>query len=161
MTKSNFEIWYRSFVANYYESLDSLGKQKMDFRLGKMRANYNRMYNEGEKPADTLKMEKVKAFPTKIAILINNNTVSSGELFTMIARQSSKVMVTGTNTGGMIDYGNVVVYKTSCPVIRVQLPTNRYLWLDSGFSVDKQGLQPDIILSGNDWIEKAIRIIKR
>ena len=161
MTRSNFDIWYKSFISNYYESLDSAGKLKMDIRLSKMKANFDRMYNEDERPADTLRMDKVKTSPQKIALLINNNTVSSGELFTMIARQSSKVVVAGTHSGGMIDYGNVVIYKTSHPPIRIQLPTNRYLWLNSGYSVDRQGLQPEIVLSGNDWIEQAIGIIKK
>lgn len=161
MTRSNFDTWYKSFISNYYESLDSAGKLKIDARLSKMKANFDRMYNEDERPADTLRMDKVKPFPAKIALLINNNTVSSGELFTMIARQSSKVIVAGTNSGGMIDYGNVVIYKTSHPAIRIQLPTNRYLWLNSGYSVDRQGLHPEIALTGNDWIEQAIGIIKK
>jgi hypothetical protein len=160
MTKSNYDIWYNSFISNHYNSLDSIGKNKLDERLNKMKANYDKMYNEDGQITDTLKMESAKTFPKKIALLINRNTVSSGELFTMIARQSDKVIVLGENSGGMMDYGNIVNYRTMCPTIRVQLPTNRQLWLDKGISVDKEGLQPDIYLTGKDWTAQAIKIIK-
>lgn len=161
LTKSNFDIWYKSYISNYYESLDSAGKNKLDVRFNKMKANYDKMYNEDGKPTDTLKMAKAKPFPKKIALLINENTVSSGELFTMVARQSNKVVVVGVNSGGMMDYGNVVHYKTACSTFRIQLPTNRQLWLDTGFSVDKEGIRPDIYLKGSDWTEQAIKIIKK
>jgi C-terminal processing protease CtpA/Prc len=102
----------------------------------------------------------VKVNPKKIALLINKNTVSSGELFTILARQSDKVIVMGTNSGGMMDYGNVVTYKTSFPTIKIQLPINRQLWLDNNFSVDKEGLKPDVYLKEDNWIEQAIKLIK-
>jgi hypothetical protein len=160
MTENNFDLWYKTYLSNYYENLDSIGRNKQDIRFNKMKASYGKMYIEDGKPTDTLKMENTKPFPHKIALLINKNTLSSGELFTMIARQSDKVIVMGENSGGMMDYGNIVHYKTNCATIRVQLPTNRQLWLDTGFSVDNAGLKPDIYLKGNDWIEQAIRMIK-
>ncbi len=78
----------------------------------------------------------------------------------MLARQSDKVMVLGQNSGGMMDYGNIVPYKTSYPTIRVQLPMDRQLWLSTGYSVDKEGLKPDIYLKGKNWIKQAIKKLK-
>ena len=161
MTESNYKIWYNTYIRNYYESLDSSDRIKLDERLNKMKANYNTMYNDDEKQTDTMYMEKVKPFPRKIALLINKNTVSSGELFAMIARQSDKVVVMGENSGGMMDYGNIVTYKTTCSPLRIQLPVNRQLWLETGFSVDKEGLTPDIYLTGKNLTEQAIRLIKK
>ncbi|MBP7645042.1 MAG: hypothetical protein KA767_16980, partial [Saprospiraceae bacterium] len=161
LTKSNYEIWYNSYISNYYENLDSIGKSKLDVRLNKMKANYGTMYNDGDKLTDTLKMEVIKPYPKKIALLINENTVSSGELFTMIARQSAKVKVMGANSGGMMDYGNIVNYKTICSTMRLQIPTDRQLWLETGFSVDKEGLKPDFYLTGENWVDQAIKIIKK
>ena len=161
LTKSNYEIWYNSYISNYYENLDSIGKSKLDVRLNKMKANYGTMYNDGDKLTDTLKMEVIKPYPKKIALLINENTVSSGELFTMIARQSAKVKVMGANSGGMMDYGNIVNYKTICSTMRLQIPTDRQLWLETGFSVDKEGLKPNFYLAGENWVDQAINIIKQ
>ena len=67
----------------------------------------------------------------------------------------------GTNSGGMMDYGNIVPYKTNCATIKVQLPIDRQLWLDTGFSVDKEGLQPEINLKGKNWTEQAVKIITK
>lgn len=159
MTQSNFEKWYQ-FIEVYYENADAKTKKALDERMSKMKAHYGKLYNESGTQTDTLKLDKVKINPKKIALLINENTVSSGELFTMVARQSNKVEVMGTNSGGMMDYGNIVHYKTNCSTIRIQLPTNRQLWLDTGFSVDKEGLKPDIYLKGNDWTEQAVKLIK-
>ncbi|MGE6221750.1 S41 family peptidase, partial [Nubsella zeaxanthinifaciens] len=158
MTPSNFEKWYH-FIADYYENADTKTKQTLDERMRKMKAHYGELYNESGTQTDTLRIDKAKANPKKVALLINKNTVSSGELFTMLARQSDKVTVMGTNSGGMMDYGNVVTYKTTYPTIRVQLPTNRQLWLNTNFSVDKEGLKPDIYLKGNNWIEQAEKLI--
>jgi hypothetical protein len=159
MTKSNFEKWYQ-FIAEYYENADAKTKKALDERMGKMKAHYGELYNESGTQTDTLRLDKVKINPKKIALLINENTVSSGELFTILARQSDKVIVLGTNSGGMMDYGNVVTYKTNFSTIKIQLPTNRQLWLDTNFSVDKEGLKPDTYLKGNNWIEQAIKLIK-
>lgn len=161
LTESNYNIWYNSYIADYYESADSTTKAGLDSRFNKMKANFNTMYNEDGRAIDTLQLASVKTFPTKIALLINQGTVSSGELFTMIARQSDKVVVMGNNTGGMIDYGNIINYKTSCSSIRVQLPTGRYLWLNTGYSVDKNGLTPSVYLNGSGWVEQAIERIKK
>jgi C-terminal processing protease CtpA/Prc len=159
MTQSNFEKWYQ-FIADYYNNADDKTKKALDERMNKMKAHYGKLYNESGTPTDTLKLDKVKVNPKKIALLINKNTVSSGELFTILARQSDKVIVMGTNSGGMMDYGNVVTYKTSFPTIKIQLPINRQLWLDNNFSVDKEGLKPDVYLKEDNWIEQAIKLIK-
>ncbi|TDB68044.1 S41 family peptidase [Arundinibacter roseus] len=160
MTETNFTKWYQ-YIADYYEQADSLTKSKLDERLNKMKASYGKMFNNDGTLFDTLKIDKVKPFPKKVALLINQNTVSSGEFFTLAARQSDKVVVMGTNSGGMIDYGNIVNYATTCSTIRVQLPTNRNLWLDTGFSVDKEGIKPDIYLQGDNWEDQAIQFIKK
>ncbi len=160
MTQSNFEKWYQ-FIAEYYENADSKTKKELDERMNKMKSHYGELYNESVTQTDTIKLDNVKINPLKIALLINENTVSSGELFTILAKQSDKVLVMGTNSGGMMDYGNVVTYKTNFSTIKIQLPTNRQLWLDTNFSVDKEGLKPDIYLKENNWIEQAIKLIKQ
>jgi hypothetical protein len=41
------------------------------------------------------------------------------------------------------------------------MATQRLLWLDAGFSVDKEGLKPDICLAGKTWVEQAIKKITK
>jgi hypothetical protein len=156
MTHQNIDLWFSTFVKSVYDQLDDKTKKELDGEIDKMRSKVGTMYNSSEKIADTLQLEKTLENPQKVAILINENTVSSGELFTMYARQSDKVTVMGSNTAGMMDYGNIVHYKTNCAAMRIQLPLDRMLWLDTGFSVDKEGLKPDVYLRGSDWVEEAI-----
>lgn len=159
MTLQNIDMWFNSFVKSYYNQANEKEKKELDDRLDNMKKNVGKMYNETNKLYDSLSIEKTTVFPKKIALLINENTLSSGELFTMLVRQSDKVVVMGSNSGGMMDYGNVLRYKTHYPGIRVQIPMDRMLWLDTGFSVDKEGLKPEIYLKGDNWIEQAIKII--
>ena len=161
MTEANYNLWYTSFVEDYYESADSSTKALLDVDFNKMKANFGKMYNESGKVADTITMDNVSAYPSKIVLLMDENTASSGELFTMVARQSKKVTVMGQNSYGMMDYGNVVQYKTACPSIRLMLPIDRMLWLDTGFSVDKEGLKPDIYQKGEDLEAQAKQFLSR
>jgi hypothetical protein len=38
---------------------------------------------------------------------------------------------------------------------------NGQLWLDTGFSVDIEAIKPDIYLSGKNWVDKAIKVVKK
>jgi C-terminal processing protease CtpA/Prc len=53
-------------------------------------------------PGDTVKMDKVRPFPVKVAIITNENTASTAELFILQARQSRKVAIFGQPTMGSV-----------------------------------------------------------
>lgn len=155
MSESNYNLWYNTYVKSTYESADPKTKQQLEEIFAKMKANFGKMYNRSGKLTDTITMEGKLPMPKRIGLIINKNTVSSGELFTLLARQSEKVQVFGENSGGMIDYGNLVTYKTDCTSIRVRLPIDRYLWLNTGYSVDKEGIKPSHYLGTGNWIDKT------
>ncbi len=115
------------------------------------------VFSPSKNAAESITFETVKQFPRKVAILINRDTVSSGELFVLMARQSRKVTVYGENSAGMIDYGDVLSYETVSPSIKPGVPFTRFNWLDEGVSVDKQGLLPDRIIPEKvkNWIRFA------
>lgn len=161
MTPQNFDTWFNAYIKDIYENLDTKNKKKYDDYFDSMKANYGKFFNTSGKAIDTITLEKTLPFPKKIGILINKNTVSSGELFTIIARQSDKVIVFGENSGGMMDYGNIVQYKTTCTALKVQLPINRQLWLNTGFSVDKEGIKPTIYLTGENWLTQVYQALKK
>lgn len=160
MTPLNLDLWFRTYVKSSYDQLDAEAKKTWDAEMEVMKSNYGKNYNASGKLADTISMDAVLPYPQKVALLINRNTVSSGELFTLLARQSKKVTVMGENSGGMMDYGNVVTFKTVCPSIALKMPINRQLWLEDFFSVDKAGIKPEVALIGNNWVEEALKRIK-
>ena len=155
MTPLNFDLWYRSQIKPGYSQLDPDSKKAIDAQMEVMKASYGKNYNASGKLADTLALEEVLPYPQKVALLINRNTAGSAELFTLLARQSKKVTVMGENSGGSLDYSNVMSMNTVCPSITLKMPINRQLWLEDFFSVDKAGIKPELVLKGSDWIGEA------
>ncbi|MBK7788028.1 MAG: hypothetical protein IPJ54_05515 [Saprospiraceae bacterium] len=160
MTPFNFDLWYRSQIKPGYSQLDPDSKKSLDAEMEVMKAQYGKNYNASGKMADTLTMNEVLPYPQKVALLINRNTLASGELFTLLARQSKKVTVMGENSGGMLDYNNVMAINTVCPSITLKMPINRQLWLEDFFTVDKAGIKPELVLKGSDWIKEAQNWLK-
>ncbi|MBP9195647.1 MAG: hypothetical protein KBF57_13265, partial [Saprospiraceae bacterium] len=155
MTPLNFDLWYRSQIKPGYSQLDPDAKRTIDAEMEVMKAHYGKNYNVSGKLSDTLAIDEVLPYPQKVALLINRNTKGSAEMFTLLARQSKKVTVMGENSGGSLDYSNVMTVNTVCPSIGLKMPINRQLWLEDFFSVDKAGIKPELVLKGSDWVGEA------
>lgn len=76
-------------------------------------------------PADTVKMDKVLPYPARVAIMVNENTASTAELFILQARQSRKVKVFGQPTMGGVDYLDVNEVETPCSLYAFRYPLTR------------------------------------
>lgn len=166
LTEDNFNKWYNTYVRDYYESLSKPEQQQIDSIFAITKSNFGKfgrwMSNENI-IADTISFNTTTAFPEKVVILIDQNTFSSGELFTILARQSGKVVVMGEKSAGTIDYGNVLRYKTNCPSISLSLPSSRNNWLDKGISIDRDKVQPDLYIPKNvsNWINYVFKKLKK
>lgn len=93
--------------------------------------------------------------PQRVAILANSYTASSGESFLEIARgMSGKSVIFGENTGGFMDYGDVMPHDLHCDGLSAAVPTSRMNRLDHGLVYDKEGIAPDVRISAEetDWI---------
>ncbi|MFZ1498052.1 MAG: S41 family peptidase, partial [Saprospiraceae bacterium] len=145
LTEDNFNKWYNTYVKDYYETLSKEEQQQLDSVFAVTKTHFGQFGNwdNENKIADTITFEMKMKVPEKIVLLIDKNTFSSGELFTILARQSDKVIVMGEKSAGSIDYGNILTYKTNCSDISLSLPSSRNNWLDQGFSVDRDKVQPD------------------
>ncbi len=165
LTAENYNNWYNSYVkASYMEasvsqqvSFDSLATiVKSKF------GTFGNIYNENQ-TADTLIFKEIRDFPQKVGIIINNQTISSGELFTILAKFSDKVKIFGQNSSGTIDYGNILKYPTNCPTIKLTLPSDRYNWLDYGISIDRDKIKPDfyIYTETKDWVNFTYSKLKK
>lgn len=164
LTEDNFNYWYNTYVKEYYESLSKEKKQEYDsvFAITKTHFGQFGHWNNENNIADTITFDNKKMYPEKVVLLIDRNTFSSGELYTILARQSDKVIVMGEKSAGSIDYGNVVTNKTNCPSISLTFPTSRNNWLDKGISIDQDKVQPDIYIpeSIKNWIDFAYENLK-
>lgn len=162
ITKSNIQLWFDTYLQDYYSNLSKKEQDAFDLEIKNILANHNNELYDDKPATSLIKYDTIMEFPKKVGILVSKNTVSSGEFFTLLARQSDKVTIYGENTGGMMDYGNLVTYKTPCKVINLKMPLNRQNWLDEGFSVDKEGVKPEIYIDLNDKnsIKKIINKLK-
>lgn len=156
ITDENVARWWYEYIAEAYVELDSAGRIPYDEYRKDLLEHRGELYSSRKDPFEFTHYDSTYTYPKHAVILMDGDCVSSGELFIMEARQSSKVKVMGTNSGGMIDYGNVLHYPMPCNSVVLQLPSNRYNWLDHGQHVDDGGLTPDIRLeNGVDWIQAA------
>ena len=67
---------------------------------------------------------------------------------------SEKSVIFGENTGGYMDYGDVMSRELGCDGLVPGIPTSRMNRIDHGFSYDLNGITPDVPIgeSTKDWI---------
>lgn len=104
----------------------------------------------------TTRLGKPKRSPQRVAILADHGTDSSGESFLEEARGiSDKSVIFGENTGGYMDYGDLMLHDLGCDGLVAAIPTSRMNRLDQGIAYDLTGITPDVPISAatEDWIQ--------
>jgi C-terminal processing protease CtpA/Prc len=93
-----------------------------------------------------------------VAIVINHGCGSTTEEFLLLAKQSSKVVMAGEPSRGVLDYSNVVERDFYHPDLELHYPTTRSRRIDVGLGIDNIGIQPDIPLdlSTNNWLNELL-----
>lgn len=115
-------------------------------------ANPNSWYDSG---SDSLKYDKVLAFPKRVAVLSDRNNGSSGETFLLTAKGiSDKVTVFGENSAGYMDYGDLQEFTFPCKKLMMYIPSRRSNYLDDGVTYSYTGIPPDVFIpaKNKDWI---------
>jgi Peptidase family S41 len=105
-------------------------------------------------PSDTIKFETIYKYPENVAILANENTGSSAELFLLLARQSKKVLIFGENTHGAIDYLDVSPdFSMPCEFYSYYYATARRSYDHTG-PLNNIGISPDVRVPSNikNWV---------
>jgi hypothetical protein len=98
----------------------------------------------------------------RVYVLVNNGTMSQGEIFTLQLKQLSNVKVLGQTTKGMLVYGSNYGK-------REKLPSQAFQVYITDMDGDKRlvpyenyGINPDITLSDDkDWIDQTMAIIRK
>lgn len=97
-----------------------------------------------------------------VYILVNNGTMSQGEIFTLQLKHFPNVKVLGQTTRGTLTYGSNYGK-------REKLPSQSFEVYITDMGGDKRlipyenyGVNPDIVLTGDkDWIQQTIEIIRK
>jgi C-terminal processing protease CtpA/Prc len=112
---------------------------------------------------DTLEIDTIYPYPSKVAIITNRWDASTTEGFTLIARQSKKVTQYGENTGGMISYGNLRKVEMPCLPIYFSLTTTK-MYFRNNEDFESIGLEPKKKLDidkQDKWVEIVQKDIEK
>jgi hypothetical protein len=80
--------------------------------------------------------------PRSVAVIIDRGCASSCEQFVLVALQSSKTRIYGTNSAGINDYGNVREARMPNSTLTLWHPTTRTRRIDVGQGIDGTGIPP-------------------
>lgn len=147
-TEDNLRDSYEKSYPNAPDSLQKLLKinaKKLRQHLGELYPLY---------PPDTIVLSSILKKPSRISVLINGNTASSGEHFILRAEQSKKVTIFGQNSAGSIDYTETVSSKMPCNFYTLTYPASKSLRIVKR-PLNNIGIAPNVIIPNNvnDWIE--------
>ncbi|RFS14676.1 S41 family peptidase [Emticicia sp. C21] len=99
----------------------------------------------------------------KIYVLVNNATISQGEIFALRLKKLKNVKILGQTTKGMISYGSNYGIWEKLPSNKFEVymtdmkDSNKFL-----LKYENKGIIPDIELNNeSDWIEQALQNIKK
>jgi hypothetical protein len=106
----------------------------------------------------TIKHDTIYKYPKRIGIIINDNNASSAEQFLLTAKQSSKAILFGnSNTGGVLDYSNVVPVNFPSNKYELYMPMTRSRRLPQN-PIDNIGIPPDVNVPYPETIQLYDRI---
>ncbi len=138
-------------------------KDRMYFKWKARKLERNRGKMVGKSGKEIKKKRWNEFFPKKVGILINSNCASSCEQFVLFARQSKKVTLFGENTGGVLDYANMMFLDFPCGGWYLGYPTSRSSRVDTGEGIDNIGIPPNVPLDekSGDWVEFAKKYLEK
>ncbi len=90
----------------------------------------------------------------RVAILMDHGSRSAAELMVLYFRQSSKVRLFGENTGGAIDYLDLLTYELPGSKFQFWVATSKRVCTDRDPAFDSQGIPPDVRIPETepDWV---------
>lgn len=157
-TPENTQAWQR--VINGNPKLPKTVKNNIAGIITKMKEKPNQMVNIADDGIDTMKT----FYPTikKVIILIDEDCGSSTEQFLIEAKQSSKVILVGHHTMGVLDYSNVRMVDFNCMPLMLGYSTTRSRRIPNE-AIDGKGIQPNIVLDFNskEWFNEVMTILNQ
>ncbi|HVI47251.1 MAG TPA: S41 family peptidase [Chitinophaga sp.] len=148
-SKDNIDLYKETLSNDDFSSDDKIVFQKI---IDKMEKNIGKVIQVTKGGSDTF--PEVKAYPKRIGIIINRQTVSAAELFLLQAKQSSKVTIFGSNSRGALDYTEIGHIRIlPCTYLAYTCPMGMPDHLVTPY-IDNIGIAPDVPINKGveDWI---------
>jgi hypothetical protein len=109
-------------------------------------------------------LELIRDYAKKgnVYVLVNNGTLSQGEIFTLQLKQLPHVKVLGQTTKGMLVYGSNYGKREKLPSRAFEVYITDMNGDERLVPYENYGINPDIVLTDNrDWLEQTIEIIRK
>jgi len=156
----------RTFQANTYTA--QLSQKFYDSIKNELTANnliLDLRNNEGgaeKEMAKYLKLMKEYVKNGHLYVLVNNNTLSQGELFVLKLKQLKNVTIVGGYTKGMMAYGSNYGRTEKLPSGKFAFYPTDMVNGSELLQYEDLGIQPDVFLrDGQDWIAQLIELIQK
>ena len=121
--------------------------------------------NEGGATRETRKYLKLlKKFSRNgnLYVLLNNETLSQAEIFTLRLKKLKNVTTSGQTTKGMLTYGSNYGKRERLPSGRFEIFPTDMKGNAKLLQYEDHGINPDIFLRDDkDWIEQVVEIIRK
>lgn len=143
---------YKDFYGKYKDEMDSSSAAYIGKIIDYGTRHPNSWYRD---KGDTTTYSRQFEYPKRVAVLSDKKNGSSGETFLIMSKGiSDKVTIFGENSGGYLDYGNLLRHTIDCKAYTFSIPSRRANYLDHGISYDQTGYPPDIYVPDGekDWI---------
>lgn len=146
--------------------IQSSEEDKAEFMKNYLKLNNHlgEFVNLNSSKINIYKQDTIYKFPKEVAILINENNVSTDEQFILESRQSKKVKLFGTTTKGGLDMSNLYVAKSENKEFVLVYALSRSLRIPN-MIVDDIGIMPDFFLDEEipeqEWIEFVSEILNQ
>lgn len=129
--------------------------------LRDLKTNPGAMIRNGEDLTRTIEVDPATT-PQRIAFLIDKGCGSSTEFFVFEGKQSKKVTSFGTNTHGVMDYGEDQDFPLCDVTFSLAVPWGRNGWVRQ-FRIDNVGFTPDVKIppTEKDWLGFVQRYYQR
>ena len=109
-----------------------------------MESRQGRFVSLSGKRVDTIRMDAVARNPSRGALILDRGTMSAAENFVQAAIQSKKVTTFGQNTGGAVDFTEVLWLKIpDFPQLQLVVPVQRSTRLPE-VALDNIGISPQV-----------------
>ncbi|MCF0071110.1 S41 family peptidase [Dyadobacter sp. CY261] len=120
--------------------------------LEKIKKNPGKLVSAGEDYQRRYDVDP-KAYPQHIAFLIDKDCGSATEFFIYEGKQSKKVTLFGTNSHGVMDYGDDQNFDLCDGTFNLAVPWGRNGWVRE-FRIDNIGFAPDVRIpeGEKDWV---------
>lgn len=152
----------KNIINGGFGPLDDKELKEKEDNYAQLSNNIGQFVRFEEDNVKTIILDSIYTYPKNIAIIVDNEVISSGEEFLMAAKQSKKVKLYGHPTFGALDKSNqYYTFSKDKELVLIYSLSRRI----NNMSIDNIGIQPDYYLDASiqryEWIDHVVEYLEQ